>query len=179
MVMAVEPIVKALESISASKGAKGQRIILATPQGRVFNQAVAEELSGMDSVVIVCGRYEGVDERVREFVDMELSAGDYIMSGGEVLALGIVDAVGRLCPGVLGNEASRVEDSFSNGILEHPHYTRPEEFRGIKVPEVLLSGNHGMIKEWRRAEAVKRTMKRRPELLGGIKAGHRTEGDKI
>ncbi|MEK6531741.1 MAG: tRNA (guanosine(37)-N1)-methyltransferase TrmD [Deltaproteobacteria bacterium] len=162
MVMKVEPVARAIESIP-HEGKK--RIILTTPQGTPFNQALAKELSGLDDVTVICGRYEGVDERVRAFADIEVSAGDYVLTGGEAIALGIIDAVGRLIPGVLGNEASSEEDSFSNGLLEHPQYTRPEMFRGVCVPEILLSGNHAGIERWRRQESIKRTFLRRPELL--------------
>ncbi len=167
MVMKVEPVATAIESVMA--GVRGEKkIILTSPQGTPFNQPLARELSSLEDILIICGRYEGVDERVRAFVDMEVSAGDYVLTGGEALAFSIIDAVGRLVPGVLGNEASSAEDSFSNGLLEHPQYTRPEVFRGISVPEILLSGNHAEIERWRRQEGIKRTFLRRPELLANV-----------
>ncbi len=162
MVMKVEPVARALESI---KGGGQARVILTTPQGVPFKHCLAEELSKEKRLIIVCGRYEGVDERIRDFVDLELSIGDYVLTGGEIPALVIIDAVGRLIPGVLGEPESVKSESFAGGLLEYPQYTRPEEFRGKKVPEVLLSGNHAGIEKWRRAEAVKRTYSRRPELI--------------
>ena len=142
------------------------RVILTTPQGRPFNQALAGELAREKELVIVCGRYEGVDERVRElFVDDEISLGDFVLTGGEIAAMVIVDAVSRLIPGVLGSEDSAAGDSFSDGLLEYPQYTRPAEFRGRAVPEVLLSGNHQEIARWRRRLALQRTWEKRPDLL--------------
>lgn len=164
MVMKVEPIVRALEAI-AKKGADGTKVILTSPCGIKFNHNAAKELAGFGRIVIICGRYEGVDERVMEFVDMELSIGDYVLTGGEIAALAVVDAVGRLMPGVLGDDDSSGHDSFTDGLLEYPQYTRPEDFRGMKVPPVLLSGNHAEIDKWRRAESIKHTCRRRPELL--------------
>ncbi len=167
MVMKVEPVVRAIESM------KGQGtealVVLVTPQGVPFSHELAEELSRRRRLVIVCGRYEGVDERVRAFVDMEISIGDYVLTGGEIPALVIMDAVSRLIPGVLGAEESPKSDSFANGLLEYPQYTRPEVFRGLRVPPVLLSGNHGEIEKWRRAESIKRTLRRRPGLIRGAK----------
>lgn len=172
MVMKVEPVVRALESIKAEEGAEGgeggggrTRVILTTPQGTPFTQSAAKELSGLERVIIICGRYEGFDERIRAFVDMEVSIGDYILTGGEIPALAIIDSVARHLPGVLGDEASVRTDSFSSGLLEYPQYTRPEEFRGMKVPDVLLSGNHAVIESWRRGQSLKRTLERRPELI--------------
>ncbi len=170
MVMKVEPVVRALESIrgEGAKGARGQgrtRVILATPQGTPFTQRTAKELSGLERVIIICGRYEGFDERIRAFVDMEVSIGDYILTGGEIPALAIIDSVARHLDGVLGDEASLKTDSFSSGLLEYPQYTRPEDFRGMKVPDVLLSGNHAVIERWRRGQSLKRTLERRPELI--------------
>jgi tRNA (guanine37-N1)-methyltransferase len=164
MVMKVEPIARVLESIGARPG-ECLRVLL-TPQGETFSQAIAGELARAGRVVLICGHYEGVDERVREnLVDRELSIGDYILTGGEAAAMVIVDAVARLVPGVLGNEESARHESFAGGLLESPQYTRPEEFRGWKVPELLLSGHHREIETWRRREALRRTLRRRPDLL--------------
>lgn len=163
MVMKVEPVVRALESLSLDRPAA--RVILATPQGIPFDHKLAKELSAIPRLVIVCGRYEGVDERIRDFADLEISIGDYVLTGGEIPALAIIDSVARLIPEVLGEPGSKEHDSFTNGLLEYPHYTRPEEFRGLKVPDVLLSGNHGEIEKWRRTQSIVRTFKRRPELL--------------
>ncbi|MCB2190853.1 MAG: tRNA (guanosine(37)-N1)-methyltransferase TrmD [Deltaproteobacteria bacterium] len=163
MVMKVEPLVAALESLP---GKPRPRIVLMAPQGRPFSQQMAAELAGLERLVIICGRYEGIDERVRKLaVDQEISLGDFVLSGGELPALAVVDAVSRLIPGVLGGECSAAADSFSDGILEHPHYTRPPEFRGLTVPEVLTSGNHAAIERWRRKESLRRTLRKRPELL--------------
>jgi tRNA (guanine37-N1)-methyltransferase len=164
MVMKAGPIYRALESVERV----GDRIrtILLTPQGRPFSQSLAWELSRMEQLVLICGRYEGVDERVRtEFVDMDLSIGDYVLSGGELAAMVVVDAVSRLVPGVLGGERSNREDSFEDGLLEYPHYTRPRVFRDQEVPAVLLSGDHEKIRLWRRTESLRRTLERRPDLL--------------
>jgi tRNA (guanine37-N1)-methyltransferase len=141
--------------------------ILLTPQGKVLNQKRAEQLSEEQRrIVLLCGHYEAIDERVREvLVDEELSIGDYVLTGGELAALVVIDAAARLLPGVLGDEESAYRDSFGDGLLDHPHYTRPAEFRGRKVPEVLLSGNHAEIEKWRRREELKATLKKRPELL--------------
>ena len=167
MVMKVEPIAGAIEAVKEKHPAS--RVILTTPGGRPFNHAVARELSREEGVIIICGRYEGVDERVRTlFVDDEISLGDFVLTGGEIAALGLVDAVARLVPGVLGCDESAQYDSFADGLLEYPQYTRPPEFRGEKVPDILLSGNHAEIAKWRRKESVKRTLASRPELLEGI-----------
>jgi len=164
MVMKVEPIARVLEAIGARSG-DCLRVLL-TPQGETFSQAIAGELARTERIVLLCGHYEGVDERVREnLVDRELSIGDYILTGGEAAAMVIVDAVARLIPGVLGNDESARHESFAGGLLESPQYTRPEEFRGWKVPEVLLSGHHREIEAWRRREALRRTLLRRPDLL--------------
>ncbi len=166
MVMKVEPIARVLEAIGANPG-ECLRILL-TPQGETFSQAIAGELARAGRIVLICGHYEGVDERVREnLADRELSIGDYILTGGEAAAMAVVDAVARLIPGVLGNEESARHESFATGLLESPQYTRPEEFRGWKVPEVLLSGHHREIETWRRREALRRTLLRRPDLLAG------------
>jgi tRNA (guanine37-N1)-methyltransferase len=163
MVMKPEPIVKALEAISASL-ARPWRILL-SPQGTPLTQRKVVELAAKEALVLVCGRYEGIDERVQVFVDEEVSIGDYILSGGEAAALVVIDAVARLIPGVVGRKESTEEESFSDGLLEYPHYTRPEEFQGLHVPEVLLSGNHAEIVRWRRRQALLRTHNRRPDLL--------------
>ena len=163
MVMKPAPIVAALESLGT--GAERPRRILLSPQGRVFTQAEAQALAQVSEIALLCGRYEGVDDRVRAFVDDELSIGDVVLSGGEVAALVVIDAVSRLIPGALGCESSAAVESFSDGLLEYPHYTRPPEFRGVRVPDVLLSGDHGAIARWRRQEALRRTHERRPDLL--------------
>ncbi|MBI5560549.1 MAG: tRNA (guanosine(37)-N1)-methyltransferase TrmD [Deltaproteobacteria bacterium] len=165
MVMKVEPVVRALESIVGKRGPE-TAVILTTPQGGTFNHKAALRLSGLERVVIVCGRYEGVDERIRAFAGMEISVGDYVLTGGEIPALAIIDCVARLIPGFLGDDSSAKTESFAEGLLEYPQYTRPEEFRGMRVPPVLLSGNHFEIERWRRKESLRRTLERRPELLG-------------
>ena len=164
MVLKPEPICRALDAIEADGGLKPV-VVLTSPQGERFSQAVAGRLAAAPRLVIICGRYEGVDERVRARVDEEISIGDYVLSGGELAALVIVDAVARLVPGVVGDEQSVAEDSFSRGLLDFPHYTRPAEWNGDKVPEVLLSGNHAAIRRWRKREALARTYARRPDLL--------------
>jgi tRNA (guanine37-N1)-methyltransferase len=165
MVMKPEPLSKAIEHIK-SDGAETLTIML-TPQGRLFNQQAAEELSREKRrLLFICGRYEGIDDRVRQLhADEEYSIGDYVLTGGELPALVIIDAAVRLVPGVVGDEESLREESFTWGILDYPHYTRPPEWRGLKVPEVLLSGDHGRVAKWRRREALKRTLMRRPDLL--------------
>jgi tRNA (guanine37-N1)-methyltransferase len=166
MVMKVEPIDRALRAIPMA--ADNVPVILLTPQGERFRQKTAEELAGYPQIVLICGHYEGVDERVRSnLVNREISIGDYVVTGGELSAMVVVDAVSRLVPGVLGNSDSAGTDSFSMGLLEYPHYTRPAEYRGWKVPDVLLSGNHREIEIWRRRESLLRTKKRRPDLLAG------------
>jgi tRNA (guanine37-N1)-methyltransferase len=168
MVMKVEPIQRALEAVKAikKKDSTPPRTILLAPVGNTFNQGKAWELADLKNVILICGRYQGVDERVKElFVDEEISIGDYVLSGGEIPAMVIVDAVSRLVPGVLGCDRSAREDSFSMGLLEYPHYTRPETFEDHAVPEVLLSGDHKKIEEWRHKEALKRTFERKPALL--------------
>jgi tRNA (guanine37-N1)-methyltransferase len=163
MIMKPEPIVAALESLD-SIPTRPRRILL-SPQGRVFTQTEAQALAELPEVALVCGRYEGIDERVRSFVDDELSIGDVVLSGGEVAALVIIDAVSRLLPGALGCESSTAVESFSDGLLEYPQYTRPPEFRRLRVPDVLISGDHRAIARWRRQEALRRTRERRPDLL--------------
>ena len=163
MVMKPEPLVAAIEDIR-SKSPQA-RVILLSPQGQVFDQRHAARLAQEKDLVLICGRYEGVDERVKSFVDEELSVGDYTLSGGEPAANVVIDAVARLIPGVLGNDSSAADESFVNGLLEYPQYTRPEDFRGMKVPEVLLSGDHERVKRWRREMSLKLTRERRPDLL--------------
>jgi tRNA (guanine37-N1)-methyltransferase len=169
MVMKPEPLVAAIEA--AKEREPQARVVLMSPQGRRFDQEKALELSQQPALVLVCGRYEGVDERVLRWVDEELSLGDFVLTGGEIAALAVVDAVARLLPCVLGNELSAQSESFAGeGLLEGPQYTRPPEFRGMRVPEVLLSGDHARIAGWRREQAMARTRERRPDLLGQQKA---------
>ncbi len=164
MVMKPEPIVASLDKIE--KEAPGGHVILLSPQGRPYNQEIAQELSGLSHIVLICGRYEGFDERIhRYWVDEEISIGDYILTGGELAAMVLVDSITRLLPGVLGCTESAECDAFSQGMLKHPQYTRPREFQGHEVPEVLLSGDHRKISEWRFAAAVQNTAEKRPELL--------------
>jgi tRNA (guanine37-N1)-methyltransferase len=164
MVMKVEPIARAIESVKSHH--PSAPTIYLTPQGKTFNQEFARRLSLQSHLILLCGRYEGVDERVRElFIDEEISIGDYVLTGGELAAMVMIDAISRLIPGVLGSDRSVEEDSFFNSLLEYPQYTRPVEFRGNSVPEVLLSGNHSAISRWRRREALRRTGLRRPDLL--------------
>jgi tRNA (guanine37-N1)-methyltransferase len=172
MVLKAEPIFGAVEhlldgSVEARETAAVKpRIILMCPQGKPFSQSLARELSSEKHLIFICGHYEGYDERIREhLVTDELSVGDYVLTGGELPAMVVVDAVVRLLPGVLGNEQSAITDSFSDGLLEYPHYTRPAEFRGWKVPDALLSGHHAEIDKWRRRQSLERTLERRPELL--------------
>jgi tRNA (guanine37-N1)-methyltransferase len=164
MVMKPEPIFKALDAIEAARG-DALTVLLTSPQGRLLTQAEAERLSAKPHVVLLCGRYEGVDERVRSRVDEEISIGDYVLSGGELPALVVLDAVARFVPGVVGDDQSVAEDSFSRGLLDFPHYTRPAEVGTDRVPDVLLSGNHAEIRRWRKRESLARTLARRPELL--------------
>ena len=180
MVMKPGPIYRALQSIGRTSDLSS--VILLTPQGKRFNQSMAWDLAGQNQLVLICGRYEGVDERIRSrHVDMEISIGDYILSGGELGAMVIIDAVSRLIPGVLGDERSNMEDTFEKGLLEYPQYTRPRVFLGDEVPSILLSGDHEKIRAWRLAESLKRTRQRRPDLLketgsSAGKGGYRAEG---
>jgi len=167
MVMKPEPVVAALEAVCQSL-AHPWRILL-SPQGLLLTQTKVTELASKETLVLVCGRYEGMDERVRFFVDEELSIGDYVLSGGEIAALVVIDAVARLVPGVVGRKESTEDESFSAGLLEHPQYTRPEEFRGLRVPQVLLSGNHAEIARWRRRQALLRTRDRRSDLFARVR----------
>lgn len=167
MVMKPEPVFAAVESVLA--GAGPVPIILLTPQGRPFTQAVAQELSGQPRLALISGRYEGFDERIRlHLATDELSLGDFVLTGGELPALAVVDAVARLLPGVLGDPTGAADDSHASGLLEYPHYTRPPEFRGWTVPDVLLSGDHARIERWRRQQALRRTFLRRPDLLAKL-----------
>ena len=164
MIMKPDPIYRALKSVERPD--VRSLTVLLSPQGKTFNQAFAWELSGLDQLILVCGRYEGVDERIRlSCIDTELSIGDYVLSGGELGAMVVMDAVTRLIPGALGGERSNLEDSFEDGLLEYPQYTRPRVFNDKEVPLVLLSGNHEKIRLWRRSESLKRTLERRPDLL--------------
>jgi len=168
MVMKPEPVFEAVESVLGTSPTRDRivPVILLTPQGRVFNQRVAEELSRYERIALLCGRYEGVDERIRQhLVTDEVSVGDYVLTGGELPALVIIDALSRLIPGVLGDPEGAQDDSHSMGLLEYPHYTRPPEFRGWSVPEILLSGDHGKIERWRREQALLRTLNKRPDML--------------
>ncbi|RZT22965.1 tRNA (guanosine(37)-N1)-methyltransferase TrmD [Fictibacillus sp. BK138] len=165
MVLTPQPLFDAVETLTEETSER-PRIILLCPQGERFSQKKAEELSKEKHLIFLCGHYEGYDERIREhLVSDEISIGDYVLTGGELGAMVVIDAVTRLLPGVLGKEESHLQDSFSTGLLEHPQYTRPADFRGMKVPDVLMSGNHKNIEEWRKKESLKRTYERRPDLL--------------
>ncbi len=164
MILKPDPVCRALEHLDRD-GEERLKVLL-TPAGRVFDQSLAEEYArSRGRILLIAGRYEGVDERIRSFVDEELSIGDYVLTGGELPALVIIDAVTRLLPGAVGDSRSVREESFTTGLLDYPQYTRPPDFRGMKVPEVLLSGNHELIRRWRRKEALRRTLRRRPDLL--------------
>ncbi len=163
MVMKIDPIARAVEALRVRTGKT--RTVLVTPQGNILKQETAKRLSDYAQVLIICGRYEGIDERVLSFVDEEISIGDFVLTGGEIAAMAIVDVAARLVPGVVGDAASVSEDTFSNFLLKYPQYTRPEKFRELNVPEVLLSGDHKKIAEWRSVESLKRTLKRRPDLI--------------
>ncbi len=166
MVLKPEPLFRAVDAIRGEAPDRKTRVILLDPAGRRFDQGVARELAAVERLVFLCGRYEGVDERVREHaVDDEISIGDYVLSGGEIPAMVVIDAVARLVPGVVGEPESLVRESFEEPLLDHPHYTRPAEFRGWRVPEVLLSGHHARIEAWRRSAARERTRRRRPDLI--------------
>lgn len=171
MVLMAEPLFRAVEHVEASEGLV-RPLLLLSPSGRPFNQGAAAALASGPGFSLLCGRYEGVDQRVADhLVDGELSVGDVVLAGGELAALVVVEAVARLVPGVLGNDASVAEESFTAGLLEYPQYTRPAEFRGWEVPEVLRSGDHGAVERWRRVEALRRTLERRPDLIerrGGL-----------
>jgi tRNA (guanine37-N1)-methyltransferase len=161
MVLKPEPIFEAVEALASEK----TRLLMMAPTGRVFTQTMAHELAAEEHLVFLCGSYEGFDERIRTLIDDEISIGDYVLTNGGLPAMVIIDAVTRLLPGVLGHDESAHDESFSHGLLEYPHYTRPAEFRGMKVPDVLLSGNHAEIEKWRREQSKRRTEERRPDLL--------------
>ena len=166
MVMKVEPLTACIESVKASHPAS--TVVMTSPQGRRLTHRVASELAQREGLIIVCGRYEGIDERVRTLcIEDDLSIGDFVLSGGEIAAMTIVDAVTRLIPGVLGSDESAETDSFCDGLLEYPQYTRPPEFRGVTVPDILLSGNHELIRKWRRRESLRKTRMLRPDLMTG------------
>jgi tRNA (guanine37-N1)-methyltransferase len=176
MVMQVQPLRDAIRAARAATG-QGAPVLLLSPQGRRLDQEAVQELAGRASLVLVAARYEGVDERLVELeVDEEWSIGDYVLSGGELAAMVLVDAMTRLLPGVLGDRDSAQQDSFAQGLLDHPQYTRPEEFEGLRVPEVLLSGNHEAIRRWRLKQALGRTWQRRPDLLGRLELGPEERG---
>lgn len=166
MVLKPQPIFDAVSALKDNAKSKNPRVILLCPQGERYEQRKAEELAKEEHLIFICGHYEGYDERIREHVVTdEISIGDYVLTGGELGAMVVVDSVVRLLPEVLGNQESHMKDSFSTGLLEHPHYTRPADFRGLKVPDVLMSGNHKLIEEWRNKEALRRTFLRRPDLF--------------
>lgn len=166
MVMKPEPIVRAVESVIDPSNSLNRRVILMCPGGQTFSQAKARELAGYEQLVLICGHYEGIDARVRQYVvDEAISIGDYVLTGGELPAMVITDAVARMIPGVLGADEGAQHDSFYNGLLEYPQYTRPREFNGWEVPAVLLSGDHAKIEKWRRKESLKATLERRPDLI--------------
>src|SRR5580698_9852669 len=174
MLLKPEPIFEAVESLSRDK----TRVILLSPAGRKFDQAIARELSQQEHLLLICGSYEGFDERIREHLaDDELSIGDYVLTNGALPAMVIIDAVTRLLPGVLGDDESSVDESFSHDLLEYPHYTRPADFRGMKVPDVLLSGNHAEIARWRAEQARQRTKERRPDLLASSGSAAQNENE--
>lgn len=169
MLLKVQPIYDCLEDIKQKSDANSNpRIILLDPAGKKFDQKMAEEFSGEEQLIFICGHYEGYDERIRSLVTDEVSLGDYVLTGGELAAMVMVDATVRLLPDVLGNSESAETDSHSTGLLEHPHYTRPAEFMGMEVPEVLMNGNHKLIDEWRLKESIRRTYERRPDMLGKL-----------
>ncbi len=170
MVMKIEPVYRALESLKLKTESEGKksRVVLLSAAGTKLTQKKVEEYSELDRLVLICGRYEGVDERVQNYIEEEICIGDYVLSGGEFGAMVIIEAVIRLLPGVLGNADSAKNESFTTGILDYPHYTRPREFMGHNVPEELMSGNHKQIEKWRRKQALRKTMKNRPELLENI-----------
>jgi tRNA (guanine37-N1)-methyltransferase len=165
MLLKPEPIFEAIQQIEERDPKTKKRIILMDPAGKPFSQEMAEEFSKEEHLVFICGHYEGYDERIRTLVTDEVSLGDYVLTGGELASMVMMDATVRLIPGVLGNQLSALEDSHSSGLLEHPHYTRPPEYNGMQVPEVLMNGNHQLIEEWRHKESLKRTYQRRPDML--------------
>jgi tRNA (guanine37-N1)-methyltransferase len=174
MVMKIEPVYRALEEFGAVKKGlrikeKGSKVILLTPQGKRLEQGSLKKLGKYKRLILICGHYEGIDERIRDLADEEISIGDYVLTCGEIPAMVLIDAVVRLIPGVLGDDESLKFESFEDGLLEYPQYTRPSDFNGMKVPEILLSGNHKRIDEWRRKQAIQRTRERRPDLLNNFK----------
>jgi tRNA (guanine37-N1)-methyltransferase len=175
MVMKVEPIFEAVEKVLGEDPASRSPLILMTPQGRVFSTEIARAYAQQPRAAILCGHYEGIDERARALVTDEISIGDYVLTGGEIPAMVLVDAIARFIPGVVGDPDAPHQDSHATGLLEHPQYTRPLDFRGMRVPDILLSGHHAQIEQWRRHEALKRTLERRPELL---RRARLTEADK-
>jgi len=167
MVMKVDPLASCIESVKSCNPAS--TVVLTSPQGRRFTQSVARELVQRSGLIIICGRYEGIDERIRSlYAEDDISLGDFVLSGGEIAAMALVDSVARLIPGVLGSSESAETDSFGDGLLEYPHYTRPPEFNGLTVPETLLSGNHELIRKWRRKESLRKTWALRPDLLSQV-----------
>lgn len=176
MVLKPQPLFDAVAALKEQVEGHRTRVILLCPQGKRYDQKIAEELAKEEHLIFVCGHYEGYDERIRQHVVTdEISIGDYVLTGGELGAMVVIDSVVRLLPKVLGNQESHMKDSFSTGLLEHPHYTRPSDFRGMKVPEVLLQGNHKLIEEWRNKEALRRTFLRRPDLLEKIELTNEQE----
>lgn len=177
MVMGPEPLFECMDYLRTQREGHLGRVIMMCPQGEPFSQEYAKELAREQHLIILCGHYEGIDERVREnLVSDEISIGDYVLTGGELPAMVVVDAVARMIPGVLGEAASAEEDSFYNGLLEHPHYTKPREYRGLAVPDILLSGHHGNIRKWRRRQSLLRTLERRPELLNEVELSKEDKG---
>lgn len=168
MLLKVQPIYDNLKAIDEANPTVKKRVILLDPAGKQFNQAMAEEFSQEEQLVFICGHYEGYDERIRTLVTDEVSLGDYVLTGGELGAMVMIDATVRLLPDVLGNQTSAQTDSYSTGLLEHPQYTRPAEFKGMKVPDVLTNGNHKLIEEWQLKESLRRTVQRRPDLLADL-----------
>jgi tRNA (guanine37-N1)-methyltransferase len=167
MVMKADPLASCIESVKSCNPAS--TVVLTSPQGRRFTQSVARELAQRSGLIIICGRYEGIDERIRSlYAEDDISLGDFVLSGGEIAAMALVDSVARLIPGVLGSSESAETDSFGDGLLEYPHYTRPPEFNGLTVPETLLSGNHELIRKWRRKESLRKTWSLRPDLLSQV-----------
>ena len=175
MVLMPGPLFAAVEAIRAAHPVERTRTVLFCPQGTPYSQEAARRLAGWDRLILLCGRYEGVDERIRSLVDLELSIGDYVLTGGEIPALVLIDSITRLLPGALGDDEAARNDSFTDGTFDFPHYTRPADFRGHKVPEVLLSGNHARIAAWRREKALERTARQRPDLLARRRGDATTE----
>ena len=175
MVLRVDVLHRALQDVRSQMPDFSGKVILLTPQGQVYRHATALELAKEESLILICGHYEGFDERIRDYVDLEISIGDYVLTGGEIPAMVLVDSVARLIPGVLGDDASSHDESHSERLLEYPQYTRPEIYEGSDVPKILLSGNHPEIEKWRKNQARERTASRRPDLLGAEPAPHSDE----